>query len=249
MNFVVFEHPLNEKVRVLLRLELLFQQLDAYQNTNNYPFLLSYFRNLFDCIELLERNDVRSTLSYYLDLLEKSMVKWSAHPEVKNDSLQEKLAEAVRLQSEVMNMTKACQQLKEDKFLVSLRQRFSIAGGACDFELPQLHYWRLQGQTNRDRDVEQWLSILLPLKEALDFSMMFIRESNRYEHHAAAHGFYQNSCNEAVSLLRVRYDMSLGVFPTISGSNRRFSISFMAPDKSSVKTAVDDTIQFELAKC
>ncbi|MBU2882506.1 cell division protein ZapD [Psychrosphaera sp. B3R10] len=249
MNFVVFEHPLNEKVRVLLRLELLFQQLDSFQSTNNYPNLLSFFRNIFDCIELLERNDVRSTLTHYLDLLEKSMVKWAAHPEVQNESLQEKLAEAIRLQNDVVNMTKACQQLKEDKFLASLRQRFSIAGGACDFELPQLHYWRLQTKQERDNNVQEWLNILLPLKQALDFSLMFIRESYSFEQKSAVNGFYQDSSGDNVSLLRIRYDLSLGVFPTVSGSHRRFSISFMQPDKSSVKTAVNDTIHFELAKC
>lgn len=249
MNFVVFEHPLNEKVRVLLRLELLFSQLQSSKNTDDYPTLLAFFRTLFDSIELLERNDVRSTLTYYLDLLEKSMVKWSSHPEVKNDSLQEKLAEAIRLQNDVVNMTKACQQLKDDKFLASLRQRFSIAGGVCDFELPQLHFWRLLPTEKREQSVNEWMNILLPLMQALSFSLMFVRESSSYEQIKAKDGFYQDACSDTVSLLRIRYDLSEGVFPTVSGSNRRFSISFMQPDKSSVKTTVSDTIQFELAKC
>lgn len=249
MNFVVFEHPLNEKVRVLLRLELLFKQLENSKSTQDYSTLIAFFRTLYDCIELLERNDVRSTLTYYLDLLEKSMVKWSSHPEVKNDSLQEKLAEAIRLQNDVVNMTKACQQLKDDKFLASLRQRFTIAGGACDFELPQLHYWRLLSAEKRHADVAEWMAILQPLMQALSFSLLFIRESSSFEPLVAKDGFYQDTCPETVSLLRIRYDLSLGAFPTVSGSNRRFSVSFMQPDKTSVKTTVNDTIHFELAKC
>ena len=249
MNFVVYEHPLNEKVRLLMRLELLFKQLEEYEALTERQNIQLFFTRLYDCIELLERNDIRSTLSYYLDLLEKSMIRWAAHPEVQNESLQKKLAEAVRLQSDVSNMTKACQQLKDDKFLASLRQRFGIAGGACDFDLPQLHYWRCKPLEERQQDIDEWLAVLAPLKQALDFSLLFLRESSSFEPVEANEGFYQDCCDDGVSLIRIRYDLSRGYFPTVSGSRRRFSISFMRPDKCSVKTSVDDTIGFELANC
>ncbi len=249
MNFVVYEHPLNQKVRVLMRLELLFWQLEQYQDVTYSANIYPFFKSIYDCIEVLERNDVRGTLTYYLDLLEKSMIRWSQHPEVENHSLQEKLKQAVSLQNQINTMTKACQQLKDDKFLASLRQRFGIAGGICDFDLPQLHFWRQKTEAERALDVEGWLEVLAPLKKSLDFSLLFLRESNKFVPQVAEDGFFQDSCSESASLLRVRYDMSLGHFPMVSGSNRRFSISFMRPDKCSVKTTVDDTIPFELATC
>jgi len=249
MNFVVYEHPLNERVRLLMRLELLLKQLDEYQTLTEDQNVQFFFTRLYDCIELLERNDVRGTLSFYLDLLEKSMIRWASHPEIQNESLQNKLKEAVRLQSEVSNMTKACQRLKDDKFLASLRQRFGIAGGSCDFDLPQLHYWRFKPLNQRQDDINEWLSVLAPLKQALDFSLLFLRESARFEPVKAENGFYQDCCNDNVVLIRIRYDQSKGHFPMVSGSHRRYSISFMRPDKSSVKTSVNDTIEFELANC
>ena len=249
MNFVVYEHPLNEKARLLMRLELLFQQLADFEALTEQQNVQPFFTRLYDCIELLERNDIRGTLAFYLDLLEKSMIRWSSHPEIQNESLQTKLKEAVRLQNEVNNMTKACQQLKDDKFLASLRPRFGIAGGSCDFDLPQLHYWRNKPLAQRQQDIDEWLAILGPLRQALDFSLLFLRESGSFSPQQADNGFYQDSCADSVSLLRIRYDLSLGVFPMISGSHRRFSISFMRPDKCSVKTSVDDTIGFELANC
>jgi cell division protein ZapD len=249
MNFVVYEHPLNEKVRLLMRLELLFDQLDTFSDVSKQQNIQPLFRVLFDLIEVLERNDIRTTLAYYLDQLEKSMLRWAAHPEIIDEVLQEKIKEAVKLQAEIANMTKACQQLKDDKFLASLRQRFGIAGGTCDFDLPQLHFWRQKSVDERKVDLEVWAIILKPIRQALEFSLLFLRESNPFHPEVAENGFFQDSCSENVSLIRVRYDLSLGYFPMVSGSKHRYSISFMKPDKCSVKTNVDDTIRFELANC
>lgn len=249
MNSVVYEHPLNEKVRLLMRLELLFTQLSAHQDVSEQIHIQPFFSALFSTIEVLERNDIRGTLTYYLDLLEKSMLRWSAHPEIHNESLQKNLKETINLQSQISKMSKACQVLKEDKFLASLRQRFGIAGGTCDFDLPQFHYWRLMPIEQRQENIKTWLNVLAPLEQALNFSLLFIRESAEFSTQHANKGFYQDSCNDSVSLLRVKYDPELGYFPTVSGSNRRFAISFMKPDKSSVKTSVSDTIEFELANC
>lgn len=249
MNFVVYEHPLNERARILLRLDMLFAQIKQYQQVDSCQDIQAFFHAIFDCIEVLERNDVRGTLTHYLELLEKSMVRWASHPDIKNESLQAKLREAVKLQQDVSSMTKACQQLKDDKFLASLRQRFAISGGSCDYDLPQLHYWRQKPLAERQSDVAEWLVFLEPLQQALAFSLLFLRESSRFVSCTADDGFYQDSCNDGVSLLRIRYDLSLEVFPMVSGSHRRFSISFMRPDKHSVKTTVDDTIQFDIANC
>ncbi len=249
MKSVVYEHPLNEKVRLLMRLELLFQQLSTHQNVSDQDNIQPFFSALYSTIEVLERNDIRGTLSFYLDLLEKSMLRWSMHPDIHNESLQKNLQETVKLQSKISEMSKACQFLKEDKFLASLRQRFGIAGGTCDFDLPQFHYWRLKPLKERQADVKSWLKILAPLEQALNFSLLFLRESAEFDQKQAEKGFFQASCPDNISLIRVKYDVDSGYFPTVSGSNRRYAISFMRPDITSVKTSVNDTIEFELANC
>lgn len=249
MTSAVYEHPLNEKVRLLMRLELLFKQLQANKDVSKPEHPQSFFKFLFDCVELLERNDIRPTLTFYLDLLERNMIRWSAHPEIHDESLQEKLREVVRLQTDISNMNKACQAIKEDKFLASLRQRFAIAGGTCDFDLPQLHYWLMKSLQEKTADIEEWLSVFEPIKQALDLCMLFLRESTNFVDKTAHNGFYQDSCDDSISLLRVKYNVSAGSFPTISGSKHRFSITFMAPDKMSVRKALNDTIQFQLATC
>ncbi|NVK25368.1 MAG: cell division protein ZapD [Gammaproteobacteria bacterium] len=249
MTFAIYEHPLNEKVRLLMRLELLFKQLQALQDVTKPEHAQPFFKYLFDCIELLERNDIRPTLTYYLDLLERNLVRWSSHPEIHDESLQQKLREVLKLQTDLSNMNKACQTLKDDKFLASLRQRFAIAGGTCGFDLPQLEYWELKDKTEKSADIDEWLSVFKPVKQALDLCLLFLRESSSFEDKVAQNAFYQESCDDSTSLLRVKYDLSLACFPTISGSKHRFSITFMSPDKQSVKTSINDNIKFQLATC
>jgi cell division protein ZapD len=249
MNTAIYEHPLNERVRILMRLELLFELLDTHKDVNNKISIQCFFSTLFSCIEVLERNDIRTTLSFYLDSLEKNMVRWSSHPDIHNDSLQNKLQEAIKLQSQVASMCNACHMLKEDKFLASLRQRFSTAGGTCGFDLPQLDYWCNKSIELRQDDVDEWLDVLVTLRQALDFSLLFLRESAPFEQKSAVSSFYQDACSDNVALLRIKYDTELGVFPMVSGSKHRYSISFMMPDKELVKTSVDDTIEFELSTC
>lgn len=249
MNYVVYEHPLNERVRLLMRLELIFSLLNQHQDVSKQSNIQPLLQTLFQAIEILERNDVRQTLAFYLDLFEKNMVRWSAHPDVANDSLQAKLAQSVHLQTELNEMTKACQQLKDDKFLASLRQRFGIAGGACDFDLPQLHYWRHKPEQQRVDDVSHWLSSFKPLMQALDFCMLFIRQSSEFKPCVAENGFYQASGVENAHLIRVRYDVSLSTFPMVSGSRHRYSVTFMLPSVNSVKTTNSDNINFEIAIC
>ena len=249
MALTVYEHPLNEKVRLLMRLELIFNEIEHCKDTSKLDNVQPFFKFIFDCIELLERNDIRPTLSYYLDELERNLIRWANHPEIHDESLQSKLREAVSLQAELANMNKACQKLKEDKFLASLRQRFAIAGGTCDFDLPHLHYWARKPNDEKQQDVAQWLGVIAPLKQALDLSLLFLRESSPFLTRVAENAFYQDNCDESISLLRVKYDTNLGIFPTISGSKHRFSITFMAPDSNCVKKSVSDTIHFKLATC
>lgn len=249
MNSAIYEHPLNERVRVLMRLELLFGLLDGHKDVSDRVGIQSFFSVLFNCIEVLERNDIRPTLSFYLDILEKNMVRWSAHPDIYDENLQSNLEQAVKLQHQVSTMNKVCNDLKEDKFLASLRQRFSIAGGSCCFDLPQLDYWCNKPIEQRQLDVDEWINIVKPLRQALDFTLHFLRELGPFEDKSAINGFYQDSCSNQISLIRVKYDADLGVFPMVSGSKHRYTITFMVPDKVLVKTGVDDTIEFGLSTC
>ena len=59
---ILFEHPLNEKMRTWLRIEFLNEQLNANLPIRDHASALHFFRNLGDLLDVFERGDQRSQM-------------------------------------------------------------------------------------------------------------------------------------------------------------------------------------------
>lgn len=59
---VLFEHPLNEKMRTWLRIEFLLQQLAVHPAITSHADALHFFRNIGDLLDVFERGEVRTDL-------------------------------------------------------------------------------------------------------------------------------------------------------------------------------------------
>lgn len=59
---VLFEHPLNEKMRTWLRIEFLIQQMAFHPMIATHADALHFFRNAGDLLDVLERGEVRTDL-------------------------------------------------------------------------------------------------------------------------------------------------------------------------------------------
>lgn len=57
---VLFEHPLNEKMRTWLRIEFLIQQMAFHPMIATHADALHFFRNAGDLLDVLERGEVRT---------------------------------------------------------------------------------------------------------------------------------------------------------------------------------------------
>ena len=55
-----FEHPLNEKTRIYLRVEALLHQLDVSAKFSDDLQHLNFFRALFDLLEIFEQIQLKS---------------------------------------------------------------------------------------------------------------------------------------------------------------------------------------------
>lgn len=59
---IIFEHPLNEKMRSWLRIENSLIQLNSFQSINSLSSALSFFRAVSEFIEVLDRGEIRAEL-------------------------------------------------------------------------------------------------------------------------------------------------------------------------------------------
>lgn len=245
---IIYEHPLNEKIRSYLRIEHLFTQLNSLQDLTNEAQQLSFFSTLFALIDALERNDVRPDLIKDVERCESQLVRWSQHPSVSDKKLQLMLQQALRLQSELLRSGKLINNLKDDKFLAPLRQRFALPGGCCYFDMPQLQYWLALPVMERQQQQAEWLAQLQLTEQAIQFVLSFLRERGQFSEVYTDTGFYQQNA-EQFELLRIKYSHSCCSFPTVSGNRYRYAIRFMQLSEQDGRSACGDAVSFQLACC
>lgn len=250
MSTVLYEHPLNERIRNYLKLEQLFAQ--AYSCISNKLTITTshqvFFNALFSIVDTLERNDVRGDLIKDLEKLEQNLVVWSKVPDVDSSALEKNLAETVKLVSHLRILRPTWWLLKEDKLLACLKQRFAIQGGSSSFDLPQLHFWLHQDEAQIQQEVQQWLSLLSDISSALAIVLKFIRLRAVFEAIEVDSGFYQDN-GEGLLLLRIKLAKGAKYYPTISGNKFRYSIRFMLPCQHTGRKYANQATAFQLARC
>ncbi len=250
MSTVLYEHPLNERIRNYLKLEQHFAQ--AYSCINSNIAITTshqvFFNALFSIQDTLERNDVRGDLIKDLEKLEQNLVVWSKAPQVDNSALEKNLAQTSKLVANLKVPRPTWWRLKEDKLLSSLKQRFAIQGGSASFDLPQLHFWLYQEKQKTRQELQQWLKLLSDISSSLALVLKFIRLGAEFETIEADSGFYQDN-GEGLLLLRIKLPQQAKYYPTVSGNKFRYSIRFMLPCEHTGRRYANQATIFQLARC
>ena len=123
---VLFEHPLNEKMRTWLRIEFLIQQLSVNLPIADHAGALHFFRNIGDLLDVFERGEVRTELLKELERQQRKLQAWVEVPGVDQsriDSLRQQLKSAGSI---LISAPRIGQTLREDRLIGLVRQRLSI---------------------------------------------------------------------------------------------------------------------------
>lgn len=248
MSAVTYEFPLNERIRNYLRVEHLMVKIRAAAQEQDGRHRGSFFAHLFTLLDLIERIDIRADVVKELDTQERNLVHWSQHPNIDDEALSTALQQVIRIREGLKSAKKPGSELKVDVFLQSIRQRFSIPGGTCSFDLPQLHHWLNQPLAQRDQALNKWLSHLQLLEEAISTSLSFLRQRGQFNALTATNGFYQGDPDDKSDLIRVRVAENANTYPTLSGNKYRFALRFMTL-KGEQPASFDEDVTFEMATC
>lgn len=245
-TIVLFEHPLNEKMRTWLRVEFLMNQLQEIVPLSNTANALNFFRLISELLDIFERGDIRTELLKELERQQQKLRAWADVPGV-DMTLVEVLRDKLKAQSsQLMNAPRMGQQLREDRLIGLVRQRLSISGGCCSFDLPSLYIWLHQPQEIRDKQVSAWLDTLAPLYSSLAIILDLIRQSGAFRNQTSLNGFYQDNA-EGADLLRLQLQLNDSLYPQVSGHKNRYAIRFMPFDSD--RGEVPARLNFQLACC
>lgn len=248
---ILFEHPFNERVRTYLRLEHLFRRFDLLlqrEHAVDHHFCLT---TLFEIIEVGGRTDLKTDMLKDLDKHKNQLATYKGNPSVDQDVLLDVLSR-IELCFESLNSlgAKINQLVGENDFLASIRNRISIPGGTCAFDLPAYHSWQQKSIEQRQSDMKRWTEPLKPLYSSVELILGLMRDNGVAQKVMALGGlFQQNFPQGKFQLLRLFIDPSLNLIPEISGNRMMVSIRLMQQDDNARLQASPTDCSLELALC
>jgi cell division protein ZapD len=136
--------------------------------------------------------------------------------------------------------------------LLAIKQRTSIPGGSCDFDLPALRFWLNQDQVKRVVDLERWAEPYLELESVIELVLSVIRDSAMPEKVVAENGFFHQSLDSQQSnqLLRISIPAGEEIYPEVSAGKHRYSVRFLNPlPIDDLPSQVKEDVTFCLTRC
>ena len=252
-NLISYEYPLSERVRTLLRLEDLYNKAWFFtareEAAENHVALVL----LFDILEVAGRADLKSDLLQELERQRHSLEGLRGNPAISTDALNRVMQEIDQASTRLFQMSgKFGQDLRENEWLMSIKQRTSIPGGVCAFDLPSYHYWLNRGVEERRHDLDAWLAPFRPIYDAIKIVLRLLRESGKTSIQRASQGvFQQMMAGRAAQMLRVQLGRNDACVPEMSANKYALNIRFMTVSglgKDRPRT-IDADIEFHLTFC
>ncbi len=248
---IIYELPLNERIRTILRLEFLFQQalyslrgVSIWDSRNTISSLL-------EISNIIGRLDLRNELSKELQRQKKSVEALSGKSGVNIEILQQTIAALNNCLYDINVATKSSDSDITNEFLKTIQQRESIPGGTCDFDIPVYHFWLNRPAEIRIQTMENWLNKFEHFHSSINLILKNLRNSAVFNVLNANKGFYQQSLDSKspYQLIRVSLAEEVDYFAELSGGKHRFSIRFMNPDMTTKPSPRIENTDFALACC
>jgi cell division protein ZapD len=251
LTVILYEHPLNERVRTYLRLEYLFRRFELLFQREHAIDHHFCFSTVFELVEVGGRADLKSDILKDLERYKQQFLGYRGNPAVAEATL-EKLLSNVASCFEGMNSSgvKIGQFVAESEWLSSLRNRMSIPGGTCGFDMPAYHAWQQLPAERRREDILRWTEPLQPLYSSVNLLLGLMRDTASAQMVVAVAGqFQQNLPQGRYQLLRLRMDSRLRLVPEISGNRMMVSVRMVQSDDQARLLPFNEDVNFEMALC
>jgi cell division protein ZapD len=248
---IVYEYPFNERIRTLLRLEDLYEKFTHFlhqEHPQQHHIALS---TIFDMLEVTGRADLKSDLLQELERQKQTLLGFRSHPNVEVERLDAILADVDRISTALVGTQgKTGQHLRDNEWLMSIRGRTIIPGGACEFDLPSYYAWQHRPAEQRYNDIAGWFAPLLPLFDAISMVLRLLRETGRPATMIAPAGSYQQMLQGKIyQMLRLSVDDALSAIPEISANKYMLWVRFTLQDGDMKPRPFENDVPFELTLC
>ena len=248
-----YEQPIGERVRLFLRIEKLFARARHHLQENTIWDAHALIGTLIDIINLTSRGDIRGDV---MKEIERQHLSLKRHQDLSDAIDQQRLNDVLEKQASLIERlhsvpTPLGSHLKSDVLFNMIQQRFSVANGSIDFDIPSYSHWTMLPASVRQATLKRWLEPFQPVEEAAKFALQLIRQSADRERKTAENGFYDQAIEThyPVQLIRVIVAGKDNVYPEVSAGKHRLSVRFFDFNEQTRPVQTRESIAFTLVKC
>lgn len=252
-SVIIFEQPLNERLRTFLRLDFLYSQALYHNERASDWGSRAAVSTLIDILAVVSRGDARADVLKELERHLTQLTEYQARSGVDPGRLKAVLSNLQRMRTELIGCGSGyLQPLKESEFLAAVKHRSAIPGGTCEFDLPDYSFWLHQAAETRAKTFSEWLTLLRPLCDAVAEILWLTRQAGRPRQEVAKGGVFNITFDRdnPTQLMRISVPQSLGMYPETSGSHYRCSVRFLQWNGLSKRaTQVTEDVPFTVTLC
>lgn len=250
MNHTIrYEHPLSERIRNFLRLEHLFAR---FRDTSHSSDVCAHHTALFTLFEIMEAAARAELKLDILQELERQKIMVGQYPQWTAEQQQTRLDALQQAMQNLQNVhQKFGQHLRENEWLMAIKQRMLVPGGTSPFDLPSYFYWQNLDADVRRQQLHQWIQSLLPTYEAIYLLLHILRSNSWVVACETQAGSYQhNSLAQNIHLLAIDVALSHAALPEVSANKYFTHIRFLQASQQQARgKALDGQIPFQLIMC
>lgn len=250
---IIYEQPLNDHIRNLLRLEYLFEGLNYYIKGASQWDSRAAINYFVEIIEFISRLDIKTQLTSDLEHYVQGLERWQRMPNVDKERLSQLLD---KLRTALVQLDQLADKPEREPLgytlITTVKQRASIVGGTCPFDLPHYHHWLQKSIKQRQVELNEWLIPLVSLQEAVELDLYMIRNNGETSQQVAMEGFFQSQLDASIAyqIVRVSLPFDHSCYPEISGGKHRFTIRFFEQHQVEERPLqTEQDINFELCCC
>ncbi|MGC1951432.1 MAG: cell division protein ZapD [Gammaproteobacteria bacterium] len=250
---VIYEQPLNERMRAFLRLEHLFHRVE-HELGNSDPWSnRTALETIISIMTIVSRADLKAELMSELKRHAGTLEGLEHNPHVDLERLHtilgktRSLLEGLRTGEGPLGA-----ELKDNELLGSIRQRASIPAGTCAFDAPGLHFWLQGSDDHRLGDLRRWLATYDAVRDTVFLCLSLVRESASATRETAVAGYFQQSLakGSTYQMVRIALPADAPWYPEVSAGPHRFTIRFlMQATENARPQQVGENVEFDLLYC
>lgn len=250
---IIYEQPLNEQMRLCLRIEYLLQQIEYHIEKESPWDARAVISAIFDILNVIDRPDLKNKLGQILNQYLSALTQLEQAPNINRQKLR-RMLEQLRKAIDTLHAMqgKVGQELRGNEFLLAIQQRLTVAAGGCSFNTPAYHLWLQQTPKTRLKNLLHWCESFEPIQKIIALLLQLTRDSTEFRPRSAKSGFYQANLDPNIPYQMIRLQIGANkhnFYPEISVGRHRLTVHFFELNVAGKATQTKRDVEFGFACC